>query len=128
MGALGCAQQTVSSIGASSGFCDATVVSSDTDVVYSNPTCVIKHVVEVQRSSTSGVGTGCKGDSGGPWFQITGTNTAKFLGIYSGQSTGDAPSITRYDKRVATCGYTAYFVPVAQIRVAYPNATFTFTR
>jgi len=120
---------TVSSIGASSGFRDATVVNADTDVVYSGytPPRVIRRVIEVNRSASGGVAAACGGDSGGPWFQITGTNTAKFLGITSGSST-DAPTKTRPDGLTVSCGYTAYFSPVAMIRVAYPNVTFTLTR
>lgn len=117
---------TVSSIGASSGFRDATVVNADTDVVYEgySPPRVVRRTVEVYRSSGAAA---CGGDSGGPWFQVTGTNTAKFLGITSGSSS-DAPSKTRHDGITVTCGYTAYFSPVAMIRAAYPNVTFTFTR
>ncbi|WP_216329398.1 S1 family peptidase [Deinococcus aestuarii] len=118
--------QTVSSIGASSGYREANVVSYDTDLAYEGftPPRIIKNVVEVYKAISSAA---CGGDSGGPWFQITGTNTAKFLGITSGAST-DAPNKTRPDGITVSCGYRAYFSPVAQIRVAYPNTTFIFTR
>jgi hypothetical protein len=122
---------TVSSIGASTGFRDATVVDADTDVVYrlAAPALpiVIKRVISVNRATSSTTPAACGGDSGGPWFQITGTNAAKFLGITTGATT-DAPPKVRPDGLTVDCGYTAYFVPIAQIRVAYPNTTFTFTR
>jgi hypothetical protein len=96
----------VSSIGATSGFRDATVVNADTDLVYGtfSPPIVIKRVVEVNRAVSTGIAAGCPGDSGGPWFQITGTSTAKFLGIYTGQN-NNGPSKTRPDNFTVTCGF-----------------------
>jgi hypothetical protein len=120
--------ETVYSIGSTSGIRSATVSNWNTDLVFpattSTPVIVRKGLVKV--SNTSFVSS-CAGDSGGPWFQITGTATAKFAGIQSSADT-QVSNITRFDGVTSTCYTNSYFSPVAQIRIAYPNRVFQFTR
>jgi hypothetical protein len=123
--------EVLSSIGSSTGYRDFKVVNADTD--YFIPTnastgagIVVKRTVQVARSGTT-VPASCQGDSGGPVFQITGTSTAKFLGVISASLT-DAPDKTLPGGAKVKCGFNAFFTPLAQIRSAYPTKVLTFTR
>ena len=116
--------EILSSIGASGGYRTSTVVNSNLDIVDSETGIVKKGTVQV--SNTTGFGAGCRGDSGGPWFQITGTMTAKFAGI---AASADTPLVTRtLPSGQVQCYSNLFFSPVAQIRIAYPNRIFQFTR
>ena len=121
---------TVYSIGTTSGNRSATVTNWNTDLVFpatsTTTTIVLKNMVMVSNTSLN-LGSGCTGDSGGPWYQITGPTTAKFAGIQSAVDT-QVTSTTRLDSVPATCFTNSYFSPVAQIRIAYPNRVFQFTR
>ena len=119
---------TVYSIGSTSGNRSATVTNWNFDVVVTNldNTTYVEKGMEVV--SNTSFGASCEGDSGGPWFQITGATTAKFEGI---TSSGDTPLLfrTRPDTvRPIQCNSRSFFSPVAQIRIAYPNRVFQFTR
>ena len=118
--------ETVYSIGSTSGIRSATVVNWNSDVVVNAavPNQVLKNMVTVSNTS---FGAGCEGDSGGPWFQITGTTTAKFAGIMATGNT-PLPKRVRLDDSLVPCYSNASFSPVAQIRTAFPGRVFTFTR
>ena len=119
--------ETVYSIGSTSGIRSATVVNWNTDTLVVDATIsrVRKNMVQVSNTS---FGSACAGDSGGPWYQITGTTTAKFAGIQSTSGGTTLPPKTRLDNQLANCFVDSYFSPVAQIRIAYPGRVFTFTR
>jgi hypothetical protein len=120
--------EVLSSIGASGGYRTATVTNWNYDSVLSptaNTFQILKGTVKV--SNTTNFGAECTGDSGGPWFQITGSTTAKFAGI---AAQADTPLIKRTlpDGSLSQCLSNGYFSPVAQIRIAYPGRVFQFTR
>ncbi len=120
--------EVLSSIGASGGYRTATVTNWNYDSVLSptaNTFQILKGTVKV--SNTTNFGAECTGDSGGPWFQITGSTTAKFAGI---AAQADTPLIKRTlpDGLLSQCLSNGYFSPVAQIRIAYPGRVFQFTR
>ena len=77
--------------------------------------------------TNTGYYASCQGDSGGSWFQITGTTTAKFAGI-NAASDSQINTKTRPDGQIVKCFSNGYFSPVAQIRIAYPGRVFTFIR
>ena len=87
-------------LGASSGFRDVIVTHPDTTATYDapvGPDVFVQHLTQVSENSSSGLEVAsCGGDSGGPFFQITGSQQAKFAGVMSGKR-GETKWIQRQD-------------------------------
>lgn len=98
-------------VGYVGGYKTAKVVSSNTDVAYSN--IVILNVVKVYTNTNQAVT--CSGDSGSPWYVKT-TTGLSFAGIQSGGGNQIAGQ---------NCYYSAFFSPVQAINSAFGNSTTT---